>query len=414
MTDAPPHVASSAELARGLLSRIDELTDDLVERIRTGDHAYAETTALTEEQLRVSVFENVDAILHQLATGSRGRLDAASNAGRLKAAQGVPLAALLHAYRLAGRAIWDQLVLDAGPEPPEWLPRVASDLWTFIDEFSSAAAEAYGLASAERAGRDAQSRALLLNSLLSGEGSSAARHVDVLRLLRLPDTGAFVVAVAEVSAPGVEPLARVEERLRRHAVHSVWLVELDAQVGLLSLGSAKSYEIARQVLVDLAAARVGVSRQFATPDGARAALREAKLAIRCSAPGSVEVNSYGESPVPLLVAHSPEAGRLIARSVFGAVLELQDDEAASLLETLSTWFECGGSATDAARRLHFHRNTIHYRLRRIEQLTGRNCADPKAAAELYCALAAMQLVGERSGESGSAVRNLDRKLSAGA
>lgn len=387
------YVENSTQLARGLLSRVDELTDDLVDRIRSGDHAYAESTLLTAEQLRSSVFENVEAILSQLTTGVRGPLDAARCAGRLKAEQGVPLAALLHAYRLAGRAIWDQLVSDAGPQPPEWLAHMASDLWTFIDEFSSAAAEAYGLSSAERAGRDAQSRALMLNSLLSGDVSDAARHVDVRRLLRLPDVGTFVVIVAEVAAPGIEPLARAEERFARHDMHSVWLVELNAQVGLVSLPSPKSTDAVRLVLDEIASARVGVSRTFARPEDARDALREAKLAVRCCEPGSTAVNSFGETPIPLLVAHSPEASRLLIDSVLGAVLELPDGEGSALLETLSIWFECGGSATATAERMHFHRNTIHYRLRRIEDLTARNCADPKAAAELYCALAAMRLAG---------------------
>ncbi|MCP2318099.1 PucR C-terminal helix-turn-helix domain-containing protein [Nocardia amikacinitolerans] len=56
------------------------------------------------------------------------------------------------------------------------------------------------------------------------------------------------------------------------------------------------------------------------------------------------------------------------------------------------WFECAGSNLEVARRLHFHRNTIHNRLRRIENLTNRRCADPKAAAELYIALRAARLM----------------------
>ena len=75
----------------------------------------------------------------------------------------------------------------------------------------------------------------------------------------------------------------------------------------------------------------------------------------------------------------------------GSVLELPDHETETLLETLSCWFDCAGSASAVAERLHFHRNTIHQRLKRIEQLTGRTCSNPAEAAELYLALQSVQL-----------------------
>ncbi len=42
----------------------------------------------------------------------------------------------------------------------------------------------------------------------------------------------------------------------------------------------------------------------------------------------------------------------------------------ALQETLTIYLECGASVADTARRTFVHRNTVHYRLRRIEQLTG--------------------------------------------
>jgi hypothetical protein len=40
------------------------------------------------------------------------------------------------------------------------------------------------------------------------------------------------------------------------------------------------------------------------------------------------------------------------------------------LGSLLAYFDAGGDVTEAARRLHVHRNTLRYRLQRIEELTG--------------------------------------------
>jgi DNA-binding PucR family transcriptional regulator len=60
-----------------------------------------------------------------------------------------------------------------------------------------------------------------------------------------------------------------------------------------------------------------------------------------------------------------------------------------LVETLTTWFDCARSAERAAEALVCHPNTVRYRLRRLEELTGRSPADPWEGAELAVALQAL-------------------------
>jgi DNA-binding PucR family transcriptional regulator len=111
--------------------------------------------------------------------------------------------------------------------------------------------------------------------------------------------------------------------------------------------------------------------------------------VQCAPVGTAGVSVYGERSTALLLARSPDGARDLAHAILGPLLELPDAD--SLLETLALWFECGGSASAAGERQHFHRNTIHQRLRRIEQLTGRTVSNPVGAAELYLALQAVQL-----------------------
>ena len=51
----------------------------------------------------------------------------------------------------------------------------------------------------------------------------------------------------------------------------------------------------------------------------------------------------------------------------------------------------GGSATAAGQALFCHPNTVRYRLRRVEELTGRSVDVPRAAAELTVALQALRV-----------------------
>jgi hypothetical protein len=388
----PTEQASPSEVVRRLQAATDQLADEIVVSILAGEHAYTESTLLTREQLRKAVFDNLSAILAQLGGAPRGRLEAARATGRLKAEQGVPLTALLHAYRLSGLLVWEHVVVQAGSDLRDALPWMASEMWSIIDEFSSAAAVAYGQFSSEQVRRDTEARGVLLSALLSGAAADSPRFWETLSTLRLPHVGTFLVVSAEHADTGGEGLAGAEERLRAHHVHSVWTRELEAQVGLLSVGSPTGEEETLRILDGLATGRVGVSRPFTTPANANDALREAQLACRCAPPGSVAVTRYGAAPVPLLVALLPAASREFADQVLSLLLRLPEAERDMLLGTLEAWYGSGGSTAEAGERLHCHRNTVLYRLRRIERLTGRTVADPVQGAELYLALQAVRLV----------------------
>jgi DNA-binding PucR family transcriptional regulator len=65
--------------------------------------------------------------------------------------------------------------------------------------------------------------------------------------------------------------------------------------------------------------------------------------------------------------------------------DLGEEERELLFETFRVWRDSDGSVRATAEALICHPNTVRYRLRRIEQRTGRSLARPRDIAELCLA-----------------------------
>jgi carbohydrate diacid regulator len=88
--------------------------------------------------------------------------------------------------------------------------------------------------------------------------------------------------------------------------------------------------------------------------------------------------------VPQLVAAAVGQVRSeYAASVLGGLRDRADWP--TLRETLIAWSEGGFNLLRAAERLHIHRNTLLYRLAKIEQLSGRQMREPTQAIATYLA-----------------------------
>ena len=82
---------------------------------------------------------------------------------------------------------------------------------------------------------------------------------------------------------------------------------------------------------------------------------------------------------------APEAMIKIVGPTLEGFSRLSNEEREILLETFRTWLDNGASVSAVAKRLFCHPNTVRYRLRRIERLTGRSLSRPRDAAELSLA-----------------------------
>jgi PucR C-terminal helix-turn-helix domain len=85
----------------------------------------------------------------------------------------------------------------------------------------------------------------------------------------------------------------------------------------------------------------------------------------------------------MLLGCSP---RLAARVREKVLAPLADDDHGELARTLQTLLRCRFDRTAASTALHVHRNTLAYRLGRIEEITGLDLANPRDLACVYVAI----------------------------
>ena len=91
----------------------------------------------------------------------------------------------------------------------------------------------------------------------------------------------------------------------------------------------------------------------------------------------------------VLLSGSPEVTSLLLSVTVGPVLALPPQQAEVLLETLGALVDHNGSPTHAAEALFCHRNTVIYRLKQIEALTGRSLTDARDRLLLALGLVAV-------------------------
>jgi purine catabolism regulator len=62
------------------------------------------------------------------------------------------------------------------------------------------------------------------------------------------------------------------------------------------------------------------------------------------------------------------------------------------MRSLEAFIECNGQWERAARALYCHRHTLRYRIRRVEELTGRSLDSARDRIDFWLALRGRELI----------------------
>ena len=99
----------------------------------------------------------------------------------------------------------------------------------------------------------------------------------------------------------------------------------------------------------------------------------------------------------LLSIQDDDALGLYCDSVLGPIEEGDEDYGGELLRSLEAFIEQNGQWERAARQVYCHRHTLRYRMRKVEELTGRDLSRAHDRIEFWLALRARELVKMKVG-----------------
>ncbi|MEW9549336.1 PucR family transcriptional regulator [Nonomuraea sp. NPDC050783] len=250
-------------------------------------------------------------------------------------------------------------------------------------------------------------RADFLRDVLTGRAGAAERVTARARAFGWDLSRPVTVLVSELDPDGDERSA--QDRLvscwtaaiRRHdprgAVagfsHEVVAV-IDA-----ALDAARVARDAAAAFADVPPATfsTGTSRPSpgadALPEAYAQALKAARVGRQLHGPGAVA--HFDQLGVYRLLSLVNDTGELHAfvRETLGPLAAEDDAENADLRRTLQVLLETNLNVAETARRLHFHYNTLRYRIGKLERLLGNFTDDPHLRLNLTLALHVLRMRG---------------------
>ncbi|MGI9020413.1 MAG: PucR family transcriptional regulator [Solirubrobacterales bacterium] len=214
------------------------------------------------------------------------------------------------------------------------------------------------------------------------------------------DAAVLVFDLDDPTAAEAEVEARLAELGARGLVATTSAAGRPLLCAVVGTGGPGPAKIAAGVRSSLLARRAAVRAAVSRPAGV-GSLRRAFHEARCA----LEATSLGNGEAPEVASHED-------LGAFTLLLALQDDDAlraysdgllepiertegeygGELLRSLEAFIENNGNWERAARCLYCHRHTLRYRIRKVEELTGRDLGRATDRIELWLALRARELV----------------------
>jgi purine catabolism regulator len=252
----------------------------------------------------------------------------------------------------------------------------------------------------QRAMRDTERR--LAGDVLAEAIGGSLSERDLIERLAPFGIGAEA-AVLAFSCPDPEAAERDLETLLAEAGTSALVATRDQLLCAIVHADEDApdlIDLADRMRVDLDEAhgpvRAAVSRVASTGQ-VRQSFNEARCALEAvqfadgSAPDVASYRDLGAFQL-LLSLQDDEALRLYCESVLAPLLDSGDEYGNELLRSVEAFIECNGQWERAARELYCHRHTLRYRIRRVEELTGRDLSNARDRIEFWLALRARELI----------------------
>lgn len=347
-------------------------------RLMPGEELAGDISRVIEQNLRSFV-----AVLRSKALPTAAEVAFLRESAARRAEEGIPIEVVLTAYHVGIQVTWDKVTADARPGDLADVMAVNALLLRYLELITPAVAAGYLAQQQSISGDEHSARQSLLAALLGGEPARAAADQAGLRLPPSYLVVAFGFgAHPDETSADVDPLVAARRKLRRlraeleRHVREPMLTSLTTDGGLALLPERDRpwldgvvREMARAAAVPVTAGVV-----VTEPDGVAAAAPCARRILAVARTFGRPPGVYRLDDVVLEYQLSCPSE---ARDRLAEMLEPLSGKA-ELLDTLRAYLRLGDRRTTAAQ-LHVHPNTVDYRLRRVQALTG---LDPTSTADV--------------------------------
>jgi purine catabolism regulator len=204
---------------------------------------------------------------------------------------------------------------------------------------------------------------------------------------------AFRPADPSAAAPSVERI------LERERVPSLVAIRSGLLCAVVAADELDPVELARKIRSELlprfGEVRAAASRPAPT-HSLRLTFHEARCAleaVRLRNGDAPDVASHADLGAFQLLLSLQDEDALLSycRSVLGPLEQGEGEYGDELVRSLDAFIEHNGHWEKAANALYCHRHTLRYRIRRIEQLTGRDFSSARDRIEFWLALRGREL-----------------------
>jgi len=374
-------------IARQLRRSVGALTTSTVTRMERDMAWFRDLSAEDRSWIGLIVQAGIKAFVtwYEEPVGSSSPVTAEVFGAAPRALAGVvSLHQTVEMVRLTIEVVEENVVEAVGAEDA---PAVRESIARYAREVAFATAEVYARAAEMRGAWDARLEALVVDSVLRAEADETV--LSRASALGWESSGDVVVVLGRVPhAQGAGPAREsIIDDVRRSA----------RQLGLDALCAVQGD---RMVVVlggvsDPDKAGAAVARHFGegpvvvgpvVPD-----LATASLSARAATAGLRAAAGWPSAPRPVTsddllperaLSGDGHARRQLVQEVYRPLAEA----GTATLETVSAFFDHGGSMEGTARALYVHPNTVRYRLRRASEATGLSPTDPRDAYTYRIAL----------------------------
>src|ERR1700677_4627579 len=220
-TAPDPH---KGELSKLMLACAPGLGKAMADLLCREIDAYHDGSVVAKDQVAESCVATVTFIFDSLAGNADVDVSAAERTGTARAVAGVPLPAVMTAYRIGFRFMWEQTIATARAAaiPTDSILDATARVFLAQETFNQAMSNAYRQQLTAQVLEREEERSALVEALLSRRITDGQSLWEAANLLRLPTAGPYVVVAGAPPAIGKLGLPTIENKLSARDIRSAW------------------------------------------------------------------------------------------------------------------------------------------------------------------------------------------------